>query len=65
MINLNGEAPVQIISHAELEEAIKIFHKYCNPQDMTYEEHLVWENWNDRLDKRRLEEIRTRNTIQG
>jgi len=37
---------MQIIKHRELEEIIKTFHKYCDPVDMTYEDHLVWEEWN-------------------
>jgi len=33
-------------SYEDLEVIIKTFHKYCDPVDMTYEDHLVWEGWN-------------------
>ena len=29
-----------------LESDLEIFHKYCDPTNMTYEDHLVWEKWN-------------------
>jgi hypothetical protein len=45
-----GPGPgMQIISHRELEKVIRVLHRNCDPADMTYEDHLVWEEWNKRF----------------
>ena len=56
---------MQVTSHRELEEAIKIFHKYCDPQKMTFKEHLLWEYWNDRLEKSGLKEEGSGDKLEG
>lgn len=46
---LNKEVEMQVISHRELEEVIRVLHRNCDPTDMTYEDHLIWEEWNKRF----------------
>ena len=30
----------------KLMKDVRLFHKYCDPVNMTYEDHLVWEKYN-------------------
>jgi hypothetical protein len=54
--HLNKEIYMQVISHRELEEVIRVLHRNCDPADMTFEDHLVWEEWNKKFHAEQYED---------
>jgi hypothetical protein len=51
-----------VVLQQRLEEVIRMFHKYCDPMDMTYEDHLIWEEWNKKFYPENYEEDIKSNT---
>ena len=48
---------MQIISHRELEDTIRIFHSYCDPCDMFPEDVEVWRKWDRKLNPENYDDI--------
>lgn len=55
--NSSNDGMPQIISHRVLEDVIRVLHRNCDPADMTFEDHLVWEEWNKKFHPEHYAEV--------
>ena len=51
------QLPMQMTSHKDLEEVIRIFHHYCDPCDMHPEDVPVWRKWDRRFNPENYDDI--------
>lgn len=42
--------------YLEMKRDLKAMHDNCDPADMTFEDHLVWEKWNREFHPENYEE---------